>query len=266
MDFLDKYKIKTLGGLNNKNFLLNYFGTIYVLRIPSLENKNNFNIEHIAISHLSSKNLIPKIIYHNKDSGIMLSEFIETTRFDFQFFKSKDTLSLIAFSLNKFHNIKALEIPYFNPFNEIDKNFSFLKEKNYKFNHPIFKFINKKNSIWNKYKKNMTLKLCHNDLNTSNILFKDNRLFFIDFEFIGLNDPFFDLATLSWFLTDSERLLLLEKYLGKNPTEFEKNKLTDFLYIVKLWNASWSLKKALDNKDSIYDYEVGGNLILDDLS
>ncbi|MGL4850345.1 MAG: phosphotransferase [Clostridium sp.] len=266
MEFLNKYKIKTLGGLNNKNFLLNYFGNFYVLRIPSLENENNFNVEHNSIQLLSSSNLIPKIIYHNKDSGIMLSKYIKDTEFNFTLFKSKATLKNLALSLNKFHNISIENFPLFNPFYEIDKNFSFLQKQNYKFNHNIRSFLDRKSHIFSTYKDSNILKLCHNDLNTSNILFKKDKLFFIDFEFIGLNDPFFDLATLSWFLTEEERIFLLSEYLGREPKEFEKNKLVDFLYIVKLWNASWSFKKALENKDSIYDYEVGGNLILDDLS
>ncbi|WCM69053.1 hypothetical protein LZD60_09955 [Clostridium perfringens] len=41
-------------------------------------------------------------------------------------------------------------------------------------------------------------------------------------------------------------------------------KLENYLFVVKLWNASWSFLKSL-NTNSTYDYKLGGNMIIDDL-
>jgi thiamine kinase-like enzyme len=38
---------------------------------------------------------------------------------------------------------------------------------------------------------------CHNDLTLMNVLFTDGRAWLLDFEFAGMNDPFFDLGSLS---------------------------------------------------------------------
>jgi thiamine kinase-like enzyme len=38
---------------------------------------------------------------------------------------------------------------------------------------------------------------CHNDLTTNNVLFTEDRAWLLDFEFAGMNDPFFDLGSLS---------------------------------------------------------------------
>jgi thiamine kinase-like enzyme len=38
---------------------------------------------------------------------------------------------------------------------------------------------------------------CHNDLLPGNILFADDRVWLLDFEYAGMNDVFFDLANLS---------------------------------------------------------------------
>ena len=38
---------------------------------------------------------------------------------------------------------------------------------------------------------------CHNDLTMGNVLFTDGRAWLLDFEFAGMNDPFFDLGSLS---------------------------------------------------------------------
>ena len=43
----------------------------------------------------------------------------------------------------------------------------------------------------------VTLVPCHNDLTTANVLFTADRAWLLDFEFAGMNDPFFDLGSLS---------------------------------------------------------------------
>ena len=105
--------------------------------------------------------------------------------------------------------------------------------------------------------------LCHNDLNTSNILYCSNLVYLIDFEFSGMGDVFFDLATISWFLKDKLQDELIKSYFGYCNIEL-KNKLKNYLFVVKLWNATWSYVKSINSKSS-YDYKLGGNIILDDL-
>jgi thiamine kinase-like enzyme len=66
----------------------------------------------------------------------------------------------------------------------------------------------------------MPLVPCHNDLLPGNVLFADDRVWLLDFEYAGMNDVFFDLANLSVnseLSPDSdERLLTL--YFGRVTT------------------------------------------------
>jgi hypothetical protein len=57
---------------------------------------------------------------------------------------------------------------------------------------------------------------CHNDLTLMNVLFTDGRAWLLDFEFAGMNDPFFDLGSLSVngeFPVSIDEILLRE-YFG----------------------------------------------------
>ena len=54
----------------------------------------------------------------------------------------------------------------------------------------------------------MTIGLCHNDLNSSNVLYHNKNVLFIDFEFSAMCDIFFDLATVSWMLDEKKRYFL----------------------------------------------------------
>ncbi|MFF1659156.1 phosphotransferase [Streptomyces sp. NPDC058255] len=66
-------------------------------------------------------------------------------------------------------------------------------------------------------------KLCHNDLNPTNILFGIERAWLIDFDHAGPCDPFFDLATVILALKfdlDTE-LNFLARYLTRTPVDAE---------------------------------------------
>ena len=68
------------------------------------------------------------------------------------------------------------------------------------------------------------LTLCHNDAQKSNIV-KDlkNNYYLIDFEFMGNNDPIYDIATFGNGLV-SEGYQLLMDYYDNNPSKEEKER------------------------------------------
>lgn len=256
-----KIPLIKLGGLNNSNYLFKLENEKYVLRIPSKDNSNNFYYENEVLSLIKTLNISPEIIYHNKDNGVLISKYIESNKFDINFYNSSTFINSIVNSLHILHNQKSSN--YFNPFNEIYKNIKFLLSINFDFDHDINILINKLHNLEKELTKKIQYGLCHNDLNTSNILYCDNLVYLIDFEFSGMGDIFFDLASISWFLEENLRKELITKYFGYYNVEL-KTKLNNYLFVVKLWNATWSYIKSLNNKSS-YDYKLGANMILDDL-
>ena len=63
----------------------------------------------------------------------------------------------------------------------------------------------------------MALVPCHNDLLPGNVLFADDRVWLLDFEYAGMNDVFFDLSNLSVNseLTQDSDERLLTLYFGQ---------------------------------------------------
>lgn len=258
---LKKIQLYKLGGLNNRNYLFESNNTKYVIRIPSKDNKNNFNYESIILKKIKHLNITPKIIYNNKSNGILVSEFIENSNLSINSYKDKNFIFNLSLTLKKLHNIKCNI--YFDPFNHIESNIFYLNNIKFKFDHNINKLLEKYYLIKNKLINNPTYGLCHCDLNSSNILYKNNYIYLIDFEFSGICDIFFDLATISWFLDEPMKIELLTSYFGYYNLDL-KEKLEDYIFIVKLWNATWSYKKSINNNSS-YDYKLGANMILDNL-
>lgn len=253
--------ISKLGGLNNSNYLISFSGSKFVLRIPSKDNNNNFYYENEILNTIKFFNISPEIIFHDKESGILLSRYIESQKFNTEFYNSTIFINKLVSTLKKLHVLECSNS--FNPFEEIYNNINLLLSLNYKFNHDINFLVNKLKELEKDLSKDVHYGLCHNDLNTSNILYSNDYTYFIDFEFAGMGDIFFDLATISWFLEDKLKDELIKNYFGYFSVTLKK-KLTGYLFVVKLWNATWSFIKSINNT-SDYDYKLGGNMILDDL-
>ena len=114
-----------------------------------------------------------------------------------------------------------------------------------------------------KLNKNPLIGLCHNDINASNIILSNDNLYFVDFEYSSMGGVFFDLATISWFFTEDSRKQLLILYFGEFKNEYYQ-KLLDYLFVVKFYNATWSLLKSSDS-NSDYNYLAGAEMIFNDL-
>jgi thiamine kinase len=102
--------------------------------------------------------------------------------------------------------------------------------------------------------------LCHHDLNPLNLLFdRSGRLWVVDWEYAGLGDPVFDLASYAsqHGLKAPERARLAASYaaaggVGVNLAELEQAAWA-FDYVQWLW-----YRAALDGTDTVTDRELAG--------
>jgi thiamine kinase-like enzyme len=87
--------------------------------------------------------------------------------------------------------------------------------------------------------------LCHNDLFAGNLLDAD-PIRFVDWEFAGMGDVFFDLATLAVATDESaplpatERRTILDAYFGEATPEHWQ-RLNDMVFVVRLHVVAWGL-------------------------
>jgi thiamine kinase-like enzyme len=96
--------------------------------------------------------------------------------------------------------------------------------------------------------------LCHNDLLPANIIWDDSRLWLIDWEYGGMGNPLFDLASVSAGagFTESQEMALLQSYRGRvNPRDLEE--LRVFKAASLLREALWALIQTVTSSLS-FDY------------
>ena len=254
--------IEKLGGLSSENYKVSYNNNDYFVKICIADYLHTDRINELSILNKVSKiNLAPNIYYFSNKSGNMITSWIDGTMPSLDDFNSSNFLNMLSNSLKSLHNLKCEK--QFNPFNDIRKRIEICKDLNLPLPKSINILLEFLTYIEYKLNKSPLIGLCHNDLNASNIILTSNKLYFVDYEYSSMGDIFFDLATISWFFSEKSRKDLLKFYFGEyNPKDYEK--LLDFIFIVKFYNASWSLLKSTDLNIN-YDYLSGAKMIFKDL-
>lgn len=228
-------------GFCNINYHLKTSKKSYVLREFKSDSTVNISrdFEFKIQSKAFKKGIAARPVYFDTNKEFMIYEFQDGNHKEKL---EKSELKDLVKTLKKLHNIKA-NTKVMNLKQQL-KFYSHLNSKEAKKSLAICKGELKN---LEKYKKNIVL--CHHDLNPKNILFSKNDIRFIDWEYAGLNDAFFDLATIcfEFKLVKKEQKYLLKKYL-ENYTKKDMSKLESYIkiykHICKLWFISLSKEES----------------------
>lgn len=209
------------GGMMNRSYLVEDEGKRYILYISTdqanemvdrpLEKENHAIIYELGIT---SKN-----VYFDAEKGIKINEFIEGTSID----KINDySPKAVANLLKKLHASKRLSREDYCPFKRFvayeKEALEFVKQ----FDEGYLEIRNEliKNR---KFLEAQEKTLCHNDSQRSNIVKgNDDKYYLIDFEFVGNNDPIYDIAAFGNGLVKEGYEVLKETYI--NPSDDEKRR------------------------------------------
>lgn len=93
----------------------------------------------------------------------------------------------------------------------------------------------------------------HNDLNPSNILFRDGRPWIVDWEAAFAADRYADIAAIANFfaVTDAEEEFVLEAYLGSPPDDYQRARLFLMQQINRMFYAMVLMKLVAKTRPQI---------------
>ena len=199
--------INLIGGMTNKNYLITIDGKKYVLRNPGAGTKEMINRDNEAKNAqiISDLNLDAELIYLNKETGIKISKYIENAK-TLVSETARDNFKQTAEILKKLHNSNIVFNNIFDSFKEMEKYEKLSVKENGKFypkyeevKRKVFKLKDKLESL------NINLKACHNDTVPENFIKSNNKIYLIDWEYSGMNDPMWDLGAHSLECNFSEK-------------------------------------------------------------
>lgn len=189
--------------------------------------------------------LAPQVLYYNLADRLMITEFIDVTGYRVDIRDPKILLKYCD-SLQKLHSLDGKNFPVASPIQRIESYLTKVQERGIHIPDVWFlKLIPVLNRIEKRYpfKK---LVPCHLDLHTRNMMYDGSKLWFIDWEYAALSDPFYDLAFLviGDNLSQEEMVELLRVYgNGSEPTNDEIAYLHAMCFLGELRESLWSYLK-----------------------
>lgn len=240
------------GGMTNKNYKVTIDNKNYILRVPGAGTEEMINrVEEKANSKVSNElNLDTKILYFDENSGIKISEFIDNAEtLNGTTAKREDNMKLTSAIIRKLHNSGITFNNTFDVFEKIDHYEKLLikaQGNNFEDYYETKKrVLNLKNIL---KELDVELKSCHNDCVPENFVKSGtDRIYLIDWEYSGMNDPMWDIASHSiecGFSEDDDELYL-QYYFGYMPEEkYLKRILIYKICQDFLWSIWTNIKEA----------------------
>jgi len=222
---------ETSYGISNKNYIITTENNKYFYRTSKDSTKiNDKDNEKEAMDLLKDESYFLKPIYYKNDN--LITPYQKNSK---TFISQRNLSSIvnIAKLLQKFHSKKFKAKNTFNPINVFEKYLNDIED----FKMDISHFIYIIDDLKKVYKPD---RLCHNDLVEGNFLFTKNNIFLIDYEYAGLNDYYFDIAS---FISENnldyqETVTFLKAYFTDEECDFKK--LDVFLRFCDLLWYTWA--------------------------
>ena len=210
------------GGMSNYTYVVESQGKKYTYRVPGkfaekfVDRVDEWhNIQEVDKLDISNVTTYVEIL-----SGEKLAEYVEGT-----ILSETDVVSYNEMSVAALKRIHASNLDFkpYNAFARLDDYQRYCTETGFTHPEDYLSLRRKLDEIHTQY-QSIPLVPCHCDYQPTNLVVNGEKLYVLDWEYAGLNDPFYDIACYGNAGFD-KALSLLEAYVGHKPTNDELRRL-----------------------------------------
>jgi thiamine kinase-like enzyme len=220
----DAIKLERLGGLTNRNFRIDSPLGRHVLRIPGAgtsEYISRKNEAHAARS-AAKVGVNAEVLHFDEGSGLMLCRYIDGgVTMNADRFKDLGSVKRSAMALRRVHESAEPFLNRFELFQMVDEYLDILAKKNAPLPDGYHDVKREAEGVRAALgARPLPIKPCHCDPLAENFLDTGDRVYVIDWEYAGNNDPMWDLGDVSVeasFGPDQDEALLEAYFDGKAP-------------------------------------------------
>ena len=236
------------GGLSNISHEIN---NSYIVRTPSdfIQPFNDYKKESDILEAIKKLNISEKIVRFDTDNGIKISNFVHGGLL-YKETPSDEQIRLTSKALKKLHR-SNIEVPYnFDLFGRLNFYKTFAKKETLDQRYEK-KIIRQIETIISKEK----MVICHNDLVRGNLLYRFEKLIIIDWEYAGMNHPYFDLASFisENDLSSEQTNLFLTSYLGSKLNKLKSKRIKSFIEFNDILWYYWAIMMFKQTNKDIYE-------------
>ena len=210
------------GGMSNYTYVVESQGKKYTYRVPGkfAEKFVDRDDELLNLREIDQLGLSNVTTYVEVRSGEKLAEYVEGTIMSETDVVSYNQMSVAA--LKKIHSSKV-HFKDYNAFGRLDDDERYCRETG--FSHPDeYLALRHKLDEMRRTHAAVPQVPCHCDYQPTNLVIQGEKLFVLDWEFAGMNDPFYDIACYGNAGFD-KALSLLDAYLGRKANKEELQRL-----------------------------------------
>jgi len=253
-----------LGGLTNLNFRLSWGDATYVVRIPGLGTNEYIDrrAEEVAARSAAAAGVNCEVVFFDAGDGLMLTRFVDGARtMTPASFVDHGAVARAGRVMRRLHDHAAPFAIDFSLFPVIDDFRRIIDERR----APMPVGYDESSDLVVATRaalEGLTVRLVpsHCDPLCENFLDTGERMFLIDFEYAGNNDPMWDLGDFSVegeFGPEQDQVLL-EAYFDGEPSASEVGRMVAYKAMCDVLWALWGQVQFL-NDNPVEDFEAYAN-------
>jgi thiamine kinase-like enzyme len=261
----DAVKITRLGGLTNLVFRVDHGGEQYVLRIPGKGTEEYINRanEAQAAREAAKAGVSPDVLHFDLQTGVMITRLVDhAVTMTPEGFKSIAGAPARAGAVfRKLHTSGARFNFRFELFSMIDDYLKILATKDISLPDGYHDVVKEARSVRAALAAHpLPLVACHCDPLCENFLDAGNRMWLVDWEYSGMNDPMWDLGDLAveGQFDAAQEEEMIRAYFGGEPTPAERGRIVIYKAMCDLLWTLWGLIQHANRNpaDDFWAYSV----------
>jgi thiamine kinase-like enzyme len=257
-------RIEDLKGLTNTNYAVTVDDERFVFRLSGKNTEQlgiNRELEVEAILAASKAGIAPKLVHFILPEGHLVTEYIQGRHLTLEEYRTPNNLRRIVNTVKHLHTLPLVKAA-FSPFRRVERFANQSQAMGVPFPQDFDRLLAKTAEIEQEQARDTTpwQRFCHNDLFCVNVL-DDGKVRFVDWEFAGTGDIYYDLATLFYAYDSPDTLprelqeyilaCYFEEVSAENWTRLEGMK-----YMLMFFSAMWGmLQYGLQREGLVRDVE-----------
>ena len=260
------YTTERLGGLTNLVYRIDTSEDRYVLRIPGKGTEDYIDraVEMHNARVAARADVSAEVIHADPASGVMLTRHIDgiVTMTPQAFAEREGAAARAGLAFKKMHDWSEPFEFRFELFAMIDEYLKILDRRKAELPEGYTDVVDAAQPVREALNSNPAeLAPCHCDPLCENFLDSGERMWIVDWEYSGMNDPLWDLGDLSVEagFTDAQDRELIEAYCGGAPSESEFGRMIIYKAMCDLLWTLWGLIQHADGNpaEDFWAYSIG---------
>jgi thiamine kinase-like enzyme len=260
----DDIQVEPLEGLTNTNYAVIVNEERFVLRLSGQNTAClGINREHETeiLTAVAEAGIGAQVTYYQLPEGHLVTRYINGHHLSLEEYRTAENIERIVRTVKRLHELPMVRAD-FSPFQRVESYARQAKSMGIPFPHDFQKMLARMSAIEREQAQDPFhwRRFCHNDLFCVNVL-DDGNIRFIDWEFSGVNDIYYDLATLTYAYDSLDTLprelqeQMLACYFGEvKPENWER--LAGMQFMLMFFTAMWGLlQQGMQNKGHVRSVE-----------